>query len=162
MCARTVPCPPELTALLHEYIEQFGAAPDGRLFVGERNDRELPKLTIVRAWQQARRRVFTEEVAASQLARTPYDLRHAAVSTWRSGRTTRSVKFHATRDVLRCGPGRRSLHFARNSTALACPDRCTRCCTQGQRYSRVITGRSPSSGSRAIRGLRLPICGNSA
>jgi integrase len=29
--------------------------------------------------------VFTEEVAASPLARTPYDLRHAAVSTWLNG-----------------------------------------------------------------------------
>jgi integrase len=29
--------------------------------------------------------VFTEELAASPLARTPYDLRHAAVSTWLNG-----------------------------------------------------------------------------
>jgi len=29
--------------------------------------------------------VFTPEVAASPLARTPYDLRHAAGSTWLSG-----------------------------------------------------------------------------
>lgn len=82
---RTVPCPPELTALLHEHIDKFGTAPDGRLFVGERNGSELPKLTIVRAWQRARAEVFTEAVAASPLARTPYDLRHAAVSTWLNG-----------------------------------------------------------------------------
>jgi integrase len=82
---RTVPCPPELTALLHEHIRLFGTAPDGRLFVGERNATELPKLTITRAWQRARADVFTPEVAATPLAGTPYDLRHAAVSTWLNG-----------------------------------------------------------------------------
>jgi integrase len=79
---RRVPCPPELTALLHQHLAAFGVGADGRLFVGERNGRELPKLTIIRAWKRAREHVFTEEVAASPLAATPYDLRHAAVSTW--------------------------------------------------------------------------------
>jgi integrase len=82
---RTVVCPPELTALLHEHIGRFGTAPDGRLFTGERNHGELPKLTIVRAWKRAREEVFIPEVAASPLAGTPYDLRHAAVSTWLNG-----------------------------------------------------------------------------
>jgi integrase len=82
---RTVPCPPELTALLHDHIRTFGTAPDGRLFVGERNGSELPKLTINRAWHRARVETFTPAVAASSLARTPYDLRHAAVSTWLNG-----------------------------------------------------------------------------
>ncbi|WP_199439296.1 tyrosine-type recombinase/integrase [Umezawaea beigongshangensis] len=83
--SRTVPCPPELTALLHSHIRQFGTAADGRLFTGERNGQELPKLTIVRAWQRARTEVFTPEVVATPLAGTPYDLRHAAVSTWLNG-----------------------------------------------------------------------------
>jgi hypothetical protein len=39
-----------------------------------------PTLTIVRAWRRARAEVFTPEVAAG-----PYDLRHAAVSTWLNG-----------------------------------------------------------------------------
>jgi integrase len=82
---RTVPCPPELTALLHEHVKRFGTAQNGRLFVGERNRQELPKLTIVRTWQRARQMAFTDEVAASPLARSPYDLRHAAVSTWLNG-----------------------------------------------------------------------------
>src|SRR5262249_50843372 len=56
---RTVPCPPELTALIWEHIDLFGFGPDGRLFTGERNGNELPKLTIVRAWQRARVEVFT-------------------------------------------------------------------------------------------------------
>ena len=80
-----MPCPPELTTLLHEHLAAFGAGPEGRLFVGERNDAELPKLTIVRAWQRARIAAFTAEVVASPLARSPYDLRHAAVSTWLNG-----------------------------------------------------------------------------
>jgi integrase len=83
--SRTVPCPPELTALLHSHIRQFGTAADGRLFTGERNAGELPKLTITRAWKRARTAVLTPEAAAGPLAQTPYDLRHAAVSTWLSG-----------------------------------------------------------------------------
>jgi hypothetical protein len=39
---RTVPCPPELTALLRWHITEFGTGPGGRIFVGERNAGELP------------------------------------------------------------------------------------------------------------------------
>ncbi len=53
--------------------------------MGERNGAELRKLTIVRAWKRAREAVFTPEVVVSPLARTPYDVRHAAVSTWLNG-----------------------------------------------------------------------------
>ena len=45
---RTVPCPPELTVLLHAHIADFGTGPDGRLFTGARNRTELPKGTIGR------------------------------------------------------------------------------------------------------------------
>lgn len=81
---RTVPSPPELTALLLEHVGEFGTGPDGRLFAGERSP-ELPKLTYMRAWRSARRLAFTEAVAASPLAATPYALRHACVSTWLNG-----------------------------------------------------------------------------
>jgi integrase len=67
------------------HVDQFGFGPNGRLFVGERNKEELPKGTINRVWRQAREAAFTPEVHASPLARTPYDLRHAAVSTWLNG-----------------------------------------------------------------------------
>ena len=80
-----MPCPPPLTALLHAHIQEFGVQPDGRLFVGERNGGELPTMTIGRMWRRARQAAFTAEVAASPLAKTPYDLRHAAVSTWLNG-----------------------------------------------------------------------------
>jgi len=81
---RTVPIPPELTALLHEHIAVYRIGPDGRLFPGERAP-ELPKLTYMRAWRSARRLAFTPEVAATALAATPYTLRHACVSTWLNG-----------------------------------------------------------------------------
>lgn len=81
---RTVPCAPELTVLLHAHIVEFGTAVDGRLFTGERAP-ELPILTYMRAWRSARRLAFTESVAASPLAATPYALRHACVSTWLNG-----------------------------------------------------------------------------
>jgi integrase len=80
---RTVPCPPELTVLLQDHLK-LGIASDGRLFCGERNKGELPKGTILKTWQRARGIAFTPEVVASPLARSPYDLRHAAVSTWLS------------------------------------------------------------------------------
>lgn len=82
---RPVPCCPELTVMLYEHMRIFGTAPDGRLFVGQRNHSELPKGTIIKAWDRARRAVFTDEVYAGPLAKTPYDLRHAAVSTWLNG-----------------------------------------------------------------------------
>lgn len=81
---RRVPSPPELTALLHSHLKRFGTAPDGRLFSGDRGG-DLPSITYGRVWQRARAAAFTPEMAASPLARRPYDLRHAAVSTWLNG-----------------------------------------------------------------------------
>ncbi|WP_163552109.1 tyrosine-type recombinase/integrase [Candidatus Frankia alpina] len=78
---RLVPCPPELTAMLRRHIQLFGTGPGGRLFVTEPGD-PISSLTITRIWSRARAATFTDEVAASVLAKTPYDLRHAAVSTW--------------------------------------------------------------------------------
>ncbi|WP_179855008.1 tyrosine-type recombinase/integrase [Paractinoplanes atraurantiacus] len=78
---RRVPCPPVLTASIRRHIERFKLGPGGRLFVGERNKTELPILTINRVWRQARAAAFTPEVYASPLGETPYDLRHAGIST---------------------------------------------------------------------------------
>lgn len=78
---RRVPCPPVLTASIRRHIAEFKLGPGGRLFVGERNKEELPILTINRIWRQARAAAFTPDVYASPLAETPYDLRHAFVST---------------------------------------------------------------------------------
>jgi integrase len=82
--SRPVPVPPELMALLHRHLAEFGTGPDGRLFPGERAA-ELPKLTYMRAWRAARRIAFTPDVVAGPLGATPYTLRHACVSTWLNG-----------------------------------------------------------------------------
>lgn len=79
---RTAPCSDELTAILHWHIETYGLAPDGRLFRGQRNGGQLSATVYARAWAQVRKAAFTPEVVDSPLAKWPYDLRHAAVSTW--------------------------------------------------------------------------------
>ncbi len=79
---RKVPSPPELTALLHHHLGTFGTTPDGRLFVGERSTDHLPAFTVFRVWNRAREAVFGVDANRSLVALRPYDLRHAAVSTW--------------------------------------------------------------------------------
>jgi integrase len=81
---RIVPCAPPLTALIHQHLSTFGTTSDGRLFRGARGG-DLSDSTYGRVWQQARQRALSTEEAASPLARRPYDLRHAAVSTWLNG-----------------------------------------------------------------------------
>ncbi|MEV6984990.1 site-specific integrase [Sphaerisporangium sp. NPDC051017] len=76
---RAVPIPPELVAILRAHIARYGIAPDGRLFRTERGG-IVHKSGYVRTWKVARTLALTPEQAASQLARRPYDLRHAGVS----------------------------------------------------------------------------------
>ena len=78
---RMVPVPPALTALLHAHHAVYGTAPDGRVFRGARGG-PLSESVYGRAWQAARTLAFSPELAASGLARRPYDLRHAALSLW--------------------------------------------------------------------------------
>jgi integrase len=87
---RDVPVPPALAELLDRHIARFPPV-DGRLFVVRRGSgrgfvpptgRPLRAASYGRVWQAARGLAFTPAQAASQLARRPYDLRHAAVSTW--------------------------------------------------------------------------------
>jgi integrase len=79
---RSAPCPPELTQLLHDHLATHGTDAEGRLFRGVRSMRELEESTYLRVWRKARHAALTAEEHASPLARRPYDLRHAAVSTW--------------------------------------------------------------------------------
>lgn len=79
---RTVPCCPELTELLHSHLNRFGTSRDDRLFRGARDGGRIGSTTYGRVWAKAREVVFTPEVIASPLAKRPYDLRHAGVSTW--------------------------------------------------------------------------------
>jgi integrase len=78
---RMVPAPPVLVALLREYDAVYGTGPDGRLFRGTRGG-PLSGSLYGRTWQSARTLAFGPELAASGLARRPYDLRHAALSLW--------------------------------------------------------------------------------
>jgi integrase len=81
---RIVPIHPELTRLLRDHLASFGPGEDGRLFAGVRGG-ELPTITYRRAWVKARQVALTPAEQASPLARRPYDLRHACLSTWLNG-----------------------------------------------------------------------------
>jgi integrase len=78
---RRVPIPPSLVVMLREHLDTFGTAADGRLFYSERGG-VVASSTYSRAWQEARLLALPPAVAASPLARRPYDLRHSALSTW--------------------------------------------------------------------------------
>lgn len=78
---RPVPIPPELVAILRRHLEEFGTAPDGRLF-RQPGGGVVGSSTYTRAWRAARALALTPDQVASPLAARPYDLRHAAVSLW--------------------------------------------------------------------------------
>lgn len=78
---RVVPVPPPLVAILRRHLQDFPDGMGGRLLYGLRSG-ELPSTTYMTTWREARRSALTQEEQASPLARRPYDLRHACVSTW--------------------------------------------------------------------------------
>ena len=78
---RPVPIPQELVRILRDHLTEFGTAMDGRLFRNERGG-VVGASTYSRAWEEARRFAMTPRQVASPLAGKPYDLRHAALSTW--------------------------------------------------------------------------------
>jgi integrase len=82
--SRVVPAHPELARLLRDHLANFATASDGRLFDGVRGG-ELPTITYRRAWIKARQTALSAAEQASPLARRPYDLRHACLSTWLNG-----------------------------------------------------------------------------
>jgi integrase len=106
---RRVPIPPVLVQMIREHVDQFGTAPDGRLFRTYRGGIYLPS-TLWQVLQKARARAFTPAQVASPLARKPYDFRHAGVS-WRPNAGT------PRRSSLN-GPGTRS-RFCTASTPIA-------------------------------------------
>jgi integrase len=69
---------------MREHLDEHGTTPDGRLFRGTRGG-PLSESLYGRVWAIARAKALTDVEAASPLARRPYDLRHAAVSTWLTG-----------------------------------------------------------------------------
>jgi integrase len=89
---RQGPAHPELVTILERHLNEYACSPDGRLFVSRfgRAGRPLsppfPKPlqmgTAYRVWKLAREEALPPTEVASPLAGRPYDLRHAAVSTW--------------------------------------------------------------------------------
>ncbi|MER6952580.1 tyrosine-type recombinase/integrase [Streptomyces sp. NPDC002623] len=78
---RPVPIPPVLVRMLRDHIARFGVAPDGRIFqnaAGNYIDTSAYNIT----WNRAREAVFTVNEHALDLAKRPYDLRHAGISFW--------------------------------------------------------------------------------
>jgi integrase len=136
---RRVPLHPELVEVLVWHLETYGTGAQGRLFVTRTGRAGVPisppflnpvsPKTIYRAFSQARRRAFTPEQVASPLARRPYDLRHAAVSTWlNSGVPAPQVAEwagHSTEVLLRvyakCIDGQEAAILARIDQAMQPP-----------------------------------------
>jgi integrase len=80
---RVVPIPPVLVRMLHDHLETFGTARDGRLFRTPKDGQHiLSTYTYGRTWKSIRTVTLTAEQVASPLASRPYDLRHAGI-TWR-------------------------------------------------------------------------------
>jgi integrase len=78
---RPVPCPPQLTKLFREHIRRFPPRSDGLLFRGVYTD-HVSGSHYAESWRKAREAALSVDEVASPLAKRPYDLRHAAVSTW--------------------------------------------------------------------------------
>ena len=70
--------------MLRWHLTAYGVASDGRLFRTSRGGL-VQDTGYGEVWAQARRLALTPEEFSSPLAKRPYDLRHAAVSTWLSG-----------------------------------------------------------------------------
>lgn len=91
---RVVPAHPALVRALREHLDRYGTGVGDRLFVtrtGRGGHPVAPPFqnpvsmsTIYRVWARAREQALTPDQVHSPLARRPYDLRHAAVSTWLS------------------------------------------------------------------------------
>jgi len=81
---RTVPIPPPQVRLFRLHLDQYGTSPDGHMFLGVKGA-PLATVTYRRAWDRARKAAFDVTEYTSPLARRPYDLRHACLSTWLNG-----------------------------------------------------------------------------
>ncbi|MFP5069491.1 tyrosine-type recombinase/integrase [Pseudonocardia nantongensis] len=79
---RPVPIPPDLVTILRDHVAEFPPAPDGRLFVATESGGSIPWSVYSRIWADARTIGLSPVQEASPLARRPYDLRHAALSSW--------------------------------------------------------------------------------
>lgn len=79
---RPVPIPPVLVEILRAHLDEFPTAADGRLFFGVQTGRIVPASVYTQVWDEAREIGMSPAQSASPLAARPYDLRHAALSSW--------------------------------------------------------------------------------
>ena len=89
---RRVPLAPDLVDALRWHLDEFGTGAEGRLFVTRSGKlgrpvaqpfvRPVGSAMAGRALDKARAVAFTAQEYDSELAATPYDLRHACVSAW--------------------------------------------------------------------------------
>jgi len=100
---RVVPIPPVLAGMLRRHLAGSGTAADGRLFRGARGGM-LSESVYGRAWHAARQAALGPGLAATALARRPYDLRHAALSLWLN------ASGEPAEVAARAGTGTRVLH----------------------------------------------------
>lgn len=80
---RPVPIPPVYVTMLRAHINRHGTAPDGRVFqsgVGK----YVQASAYGKTWRAARENALSPQERSSQLAKRPYDLRHAGISFWLS------------------------------------------------------------------------------
>ncbi|MCT4355889.1 tyrosine-type recombinase/integrase [Streptomyces sp. Je 1-79] len=80
---RHVPIPPELVSMLRWHVTVYGTHADGRLFRTARGGM-VQESGYGEVWAGARADALSPSEQESKLAKRPYDLRHAAVSTWLS------------------------------------------------------------------------------
>jgi integrase len=73
----------------------------GRLFRGSRGGM-LSESVYGRAWHAARQAALSPGVAATALARRPYDLRHAAPSLWLNASGDHTASEAISAETARC------------------------------------------------------------
>ncbi|WP_405889068.1 hypothetical protein OG762_41675 [Streptomyces sp. NBC_01136] len=67
--------------MLRAHVERFDVAPDGRLFRNEAGN-YVDATACGKTWARAREHALTRPERTSDLAKRPYDLRHAGISFW--------------------------------------------------------------------------------
>lgn len=67
--------------LLRRHLDEYGTAPDGRLFRAVRGGR-VRWTEYTELWQEAWRKALPAAEAHTPLAEVPYTARHAGISLW--------------------------------------------------------------------------------
>ncbi|MCM0622631.1 tyrosine-type recombinase/integrase [Nocardioides bruguierae] len=137
---RRVPLHPALVQLLKSHIAAYPLGTSGELFAARTGKAGAPlsppfhslvsESTLTYAWRHARAEALTPAEVETPLARRPYDLRHACLSTWlNSGVPAAQVAEwagHSTRVLLdvyaNCLDGQASHHLARIEASMTIAD----------------------------------------